>query len=57
MTARLWKEQGVKVLPGGYLSATDAEGINPGADFVRIAMVESLETSREALSRLSEVLS
>ena len=57
VTARLWKEQGVKVVPGGYLSATDAEGINPGADFVRIAMVESLETSREALSRLSEVLS
>ena len=56
-TARLWKEQGVKVVPGGYLSATDADGINPGADFIRIAMVESLETSREALSRLSEVLS
>ncbi|MBS1168231.1 MAG: dapL [Proteobacteria bacterium] len=57
VTARLWKEKGVKVVPGGYLSATDADGINPGGDFIRIAMVESLETSREALSRLSEVLS
>lgn len=57
VSARLWKEKGVKVVPGGYLSATDANGINPGRDFIRIAMVESLETSREALSRLSEVLS
>lgn len=57
VSARLWKERGVKVVPGGYLSATDANGINPGRDFIRIAMVESLETSREALSRLSEVLS
>lgn len=57
VTARLWKEMGVKVVPGGYLSATGADGVNPGGDFIRIAMVESLETSREALSRLSEVLS
>lgn len=57
VSARLWKERGVKVVPGGYLSATDANGINPGGDFIRIAMVESLETSREALSRLSEILS
>lgn len=54
---RLWREMGVKVVPGGYLSATGADGVNPGHDFIRIAMVESLETSREALSRLSEVLS
>ena len=57
VAARLWREVGVKVVPGGYLSATGADGINPGSDFIRIAMVESLETSREALSRLSEVLS
>ena len=56
VAVRLWRETGVKVVPGGYLSAT-AGGVNPGADFIRIAMVESLETSREALSRLSEVLS
>ncbi len=57
VAARLWKEAGVKVVPGGYLSAIDSDSINPGAGFIRIAMVESLETSREALSRLSEVLS
>lgn len=57
VAARLWGETGVKVVPGGYLSATGADGVNPGADFIRIAMVESLATSREALSRLSEVLS
>jgi aspartate/methionine/tyrosine aminotransferase len=57
VTLRLWKEAGIKVVPGGYLSAAGADGINPGSGFIRIAMVESLETSREALSRLSEVLS
>ena len=57
VTARLWKEAGVKVVPGGYLSASGADGINPGSGFIRIAMVESVETSCEALSRLSEVLS
>lgn len=57
VTSRLWAEAGVKVVPGAYLSATDAAGHNPGRDFIRIAMVENLDKSREALSRLSEVLS
>ncbi len=57
VTGRLWAEAGVKVVPGAYLSATDVAGHNPGRDFIRIAMVENLDKSREALSRLSEVLS
>lgn len=57
VAARLWAEAGVKVVPGAYLSATDAAGHNPGDAFIRIAMVEGLDKSREALSRLSEVLS
>ena len=44
-------------MSAGTIVILGQTGINPGAGFIRIAMVESLETSREALSRLSEVLS
>ncbi len=52
----LWKTQGIRVVPGCYLSATNADGSNPGTDFIRIAMVESLQTTSEALDRLVSVL-
>ena len=35
---RLWRETGVRVLPGGYL-AQDYNGINPGQGYIRAAMV------------------
>ena len=35
----LWKDCGVKLLPGRYLARDEANGSNPGADFVRVAMV------------------
>lgn len=57
VTSRLYAEVGVKVVPGAYLAVTDAAGHNPGRDYIRIAMVENLDKSREALVRLSEVLS
>jgi N-succinyldiaminopimelate aminotransferase len=52
-----WKECGVKVLPGAYLAQTDLTGHNPGAAYVRIALVDDLETTREALERLVGLLS
>lgn len=55
-TKALWKSQGIRVVPGCYLSATNAEGSNPGANFIRIAMVESLQTTSEAMDRLVSVL-
>ncbi len=54
---RLWREAGVKVLPGEYLAAAGADGSNPGARYIRLAMVEALPATEEALARLSEVLS
>jgi aspartate/methionine/tyrosine aminotransferase len=54
---RLWEAAGVRVLPGAYLSADGPEGANPGADFIRLALVEAPERTDDALSRLSEVLS
>ena len=35
---KLWRETGVRVLPGGYL-AQDYEGSNPGQGYIRAAMV------------------
>ena len=51
----LWKRAGVKVLPGAYLAQTGRDGINPGADFVRVALVQSPETIRQALERIVDV--
>ena len=48
----LWKAYGVKLLPGAYLSQLDGEGRNPGAQYVRAALVHDLETTETALRRI-----
>ncbi|NCO01068.1 MAG: succinyldiaminopimelate transaminase [Epsilonproteobacteria bacterium] len=55
-TKKLYKEYNVKVLPGEYLAREDAKGANPGKDFVRIALVEESEKTKEALLRIKECL-
>lgn len=52
----LWKGCGVKLLPGRYLARDEADGTNPGADFVRVAMVDDLATTQEALERIVATL-
>lgn len=52
-----WKECGVKVLPGTYLAQTDLTGHNPGAAYIRVALVDDLDLTREALGRLASFLS
>jgi N-succinyldiaminopimelate aminotransferase len=52
-----WKECGVKVLPGAYLAQTDLTGHNPGAAYIRVALVDDLDRTREALARLASFLS
>jgi aspartate/methionine/tyrosine aminotransferase len=52
---RLWREVGVKVVPGGYLSA-ELVGGNPGAAYIRVAMVENLAATTDAMERMAEVL-
>ncbi|WP_195820858.1 aminotransferase class I/II-fold pyridoxal phosphate-dependent enzyme [Roseobacter sp. MH60115] len=43
---KLWRETGVRVLPGGYL-AQDYDGVNPGQGYIRAAMVApKAETAR-----------
>lgn len=52
---RLWRETGVRVLPGGYL-ARAVEGENPGACFIRVAMVAHLPELGAGLARLCSCL-
>ncbi len=52
----LWKDCGVKLLPGRYLARDGDDGKNPGADFVRVAMVQEHGTHEEALKRIVETL-
>ncbi len=56
VTRRLWAEAGVRVVPGRYLAREQADGFNPGADFIRVAMVQDKAATAEALHRLVAVL-
>jgi N-succinyldiaminopimelate aminotransferase len=56
ITARLWREAGVRVLPGRYAARDQNDGSNPGADYIRVAMVHNKETTAEALHRIVAVL-
>ncbi|MEW6293583.1 MAG: succinyldiaminopimelate transaminase [Pseudomonadota bacterium] len=51
-TRRLRAQYNVTVLPGSYL-ARDAAGTNPGRDFVRIALVASVEECLVAAERIA----
>jgi aspartate/methionine/tyrosine aminotransferase len=53
---RLWQEAGVRVVPGSYLAREQDEGRNPGAGYIRVAMVQDSATTGEALHRLISVL-
>ncbi len=48
---KLWREAGVRVLPGAYL-AREVNGHTPGADRIRVAMVAEKEEMRTGLIRL-----
>jgi aspartate/methionine/tyrosine aminotransferase len=52
----LWKRKGVKVIPGSFLAQTGRDGTNPGADYIRLALVQDPATIREALERTIAVL-
>lgn len=55
-TVKLFKDGGVRVVPGSYLARQQADGSNPGAGYIRVAMVQDSETTAEALHRMVEVL-
>ncbi len=53
---RLFAEQNVTVLPGRFLSR-EVDGVNPGAGFVRMALVAELDDCVEAAERIRAMLS
>ncbi len=56
MTKILYQDYNVKVLPGVFLARTDDNGQNPGENYLRIALVESVEKTKIALMRIKEAL-
>jgi len=52
----LYRDYNVTVLPGSYLART-AQGINPGENFVRLALVANTEETVEAARRIAKFIS
>lgn len=53
---RLYRDAGVRVIPGSYLARPQSDGFNPGAGYIRLALVSDSESTAEALHRLVETL-
>jgi aspartate/methionine/tyrosine aminotransferase len=56
VTKQLWRDAGVRVVPGRYLARDQADGSNPGVDYIRAAMVQDKQATAEALKRVVAVL-
>ena len=52
---RLYRDLNITVLPGSYL-AREAHGINPGENFIRMALVASFDECVEAAHRIVQLL-
>ncbi|ATX78697.1 succinyldiaminopimelate aminotransferase apoenzyme [Mariprofundus aestuarium] len=50
-----YEQQAVTILPGTYLGAEDSNGINPGAGFIRAALVDGPDAAKELARRLKAV--
>jgi len=55
-TVKLYRDGGVRVVPGSYLARQQPDGTNPGAGYIRLALVQDSDTTAEALRRLVEIL-
>jgi aspartate/methionine/tyrosine aminotransferase len=51
----LWQETGVRTLPGAYLSQ-DANGVNPGKNYIRVAMVAPTQEMQRGLTLIRDCL-
>ncbi|MCC8939930.1 LL-diaminopimelate aminotransferase [Bradyrhizobium ivorense] len=56
VTVQLYRDAGVRVIPGSYLARQQNDGSNPGAGYIRLALVSDSESTAEALHRLVETL-
>lgn len=54
----LWREAGVKVLPGRYMARpTPGTDRTPGDDYIRVALVHDPDTVADAMARIAVALS
>lgn len=54
-TLKLWRETGVRVLPGAYLGR-EVNGHNPGAGHIRVAMVAPMQDVQRGLGLVASCL-
>lgn len=54
-TKKLYEDHNVIVLPGSYLGV-EKEGVNPGSNFIRVAIVHDNETVKKACMAINIVL-
>jgi aspartate/methionine/tyrosine aminotransferase len=54
-TLKLWRETGVRVLPGAYLSR-DVAGDNPGTGYIRVALVAPKAETQRGLTKLRDCI-
>ncbi|SOC17197.1 aspartate/methionine/tyrosine aminotransferase [Rhodobacter sp. JA431] len=52
---KIWRETGVRVLPGAYL-AREVNGENPGKNYIRVALVAPREETQRGLIKLRDCL-
>ncbi len=55
LAIKLYRDLNITVLPGSYL-AREAHGQNPGKNFIRMALVASLDECVEAANRMNKLL-
>ncbi|WP_083901444.1 aminotransferase class I/II-fold pyridoxal phosphate-dependent enzyme [Azospirillum sp. B4] len=55
-TRALWREAGLRVLPGAYFTRSAADGGNAGQPFIRVALVHDTETVARACETIARVL-
>ena len=51
----LWRDAGIQVLPGAYLSR-EVDGFNPGQGYIRVALVAGEDETEQALNRLRQTI-
>jgi len=59
VAADLWREEGIRTLPGAYMGRETEPGktqSNPGFPYIRIALVNDSSTIMTALERVQEIL-
>jgi aspartate/methionine/tyrosine aminotransferase len=53
VAVELWKRAAIKVLPGGYMARPDATGENPGARYIRVALIQEPDDTAAMLRRMA----